>query len=148
MGSHWGKKVKLYSDSEEETGGQGILMMGVTAPGQGGNRVVPMQVNSNGQLVVAGIPSSTSQTGLLYLTVSGSGYLPFDTYPAAQMNVMNNTGTDIQIAVTSSIIPSSYIVIPTGSAVLIPNITDTVQVTAKRADGSATPVTIYAIFTT
>lgn len=126
-----------------------------------GGRVVPQKgLNGAAYVIVVGtdgLPTSglaavinaiksPSYSEVSVITVATSGatgttFVPFASKACAFIDVVNNTGADIQYQRNGA---GEYIVIPTGASRYIEGITNANQIGVRRADLTTTQVTVRA----
>jgi hypothetical protein len=82
-----------------------------------------------------------SASGFGNKTISGAIPVALDSQIATELNILNNTGTDLKVVKNSA-----FIIIPTGVSLLVTCITNATQISVSRNDGSATPVTFYYVW--
>lgn len=74
----------------------------------------------------------------------GSNYVSFPSTPATTVNVVNNTGTSITLKKTTGTVG---IPLPDKSTADIDVVSNADEISLKRTDGNATPVSAYGIVT-
>lgn len=74
----------------------------------------------------------------------GSSYVAFPSTPATTVNVVNNTGTSITLKKTTGTVG---IPLPDRSTADIEVVSNANEISLKRTDGNATPVSAYGIVT-
>lgn len=84
---------------------------------------------------------SATSSGFAYKQFSGATLAVLDTQAATSLNILNNTGTDIEIWKSGA-----FIVIPNGVSILVNFITNANQISVRRKDLSATIVTLYYVW--
>jgi hypothetical protein len=97
-----------------------------------------MALCASGQEVTKAVQGTTATA------VSGTGYTALLSgtvgVPARQLTLLNTTGVSIEILRTGA---GVAFVLPTGMARLLRGIATTSEISIRRADVSATPVTVY-----
>ncbi len=89
--------------------------------------------------------AASSNFGSVQTSAVGATYVALAAQACTSVSIINNTGTSLDVTKNDG---ASKIVVPTGAAFCVDNITNASSVKVRRTDQSNTQVTAYYVYST